>query len=93
MVTLDTNGYKIEGFNLANLFPLTEFNAESRKGIIIKRITLKATNVLGVTRTAGVDVTLDFRKTPDNIKITTITYGDGIPSNLGELSLCEGTKI
>lgn len=89
----DTEGYKIEYFDLANLFPLTRFNAESRKGTIIKRITLEATNVLGVTRTAGVDVTLDFRKTPDNIKITTITYGVGTPSNLGELSLCEGTII
>lgn len=91
--TLDTNGYKIEGFNLANLFPLTGFNAESRQGTTIQTITLTATNVLGVTRTAEVKVTLDFRKTPDNIKITTITYGDGAPSNLGELSLCEGTII
>lgn len=89
----DTNGYKIEDFNLANLFPLTGFNAESRQGTTIQTITLTATNVLGVTRTAEVKVTLDFRKTPDNIKITTITYGDGTPSNLGELSLCEGTKI
>ena len=89
----DTNGYKIKDFNLANLFPLTGFNAESRQGTTIQTITLTATNVLGVTRTAEVKVTLDFRKIPNNIKITTITYGDGIPSNLGELSLCEGTKI
>ena len=87
------DGYKIDSFNLADLFPLTGFNAESRKGTIIKRITLEATNVLEVTQTAGVDITLDFRKTPDNIKITTITYGVGTPSNLGELSLCEGTII
>ena len=87
------DGYKIDSFNLADLFPLTRFEAEARKGTIIKKITLEATNVLGVTQTAGVDVTLDFRKTPDNIKITTITYGDGIPSNLGKLPLCEGTKI
>lgn len=93
LVNPDTNGYKIEGFNLANLFPLTGFNAESRQGTTIQTITLTATNVLGVTRTAEVKVTLDFRKTPDNIKITTITYGDGTPSNLGELSLCEGTII
>ena len=89
----DASGYKIEGFNLANLFPLTGFNAAARKGTTIRTITLTATNVLGVTQTAEVKVTLDFRKTPDNIKITTITYGDGTPSNLGELSLCEGTKI
>ena len=89
----DTNGYKIDSFNLANLFPLTGFNAESRQGTTIQTITLTATNVLGVTRTAEVKVTLDFRKTSDNIKITTITYGDGTPSNLGELSLCEGTII
>ena len=86
----DTNGYKIEGFNLANLFPLTRFNAESRKGTIIKRITLKATNVLGVTRTAGVDVTLDFRKTPSAITIGAIKYGDKL---LGDTKLCEGTTI
>ena len=89
----DTNGYKIEGFNLADLFPLTGFNANARQGTTIQTITLTATNVLGVTRTAEVKVILDFRKIPNNIKITTITYGDGIPSNLGELSLCEGTKI
>lgn len=86
----DTNGYKIEGFNLANLFPLTGFNAESRKGTIIKRITLEATNVLGVTRTAGVDVTLDFRKTPSAITIGAIKYGDKL---LGDTKLCEGTTI
>lgn len=89
----DTNGYKIEGFNLADLFPLTGFNANARQGTTIQTITLTATNVLGVTRTAEVKVILDFRKIPNNIKITTITYGDGIPSNLGNLSLCEGTKI
>ena len=89
----DTNGYKIEDFNLANLFPLTGFDAGIRQGTTSGTITLTATNVLGVTQTAEVKVILDFRKIPNNIKITTITYGDGIPSNLGELSLCEGTKI
>lgn len=86
----DTNGYKIEGFNLANLFPLTGFNAESRQGTIIKRITLEAINVLGVTQTAGVDVTLDFRKTPSAITIGAIKYGDKL---LGDTKLCEGTTI
>ena len=88
--TLDTNGYKIEGFNLANLFPLTGFNAESRQGTTIQTITLTATNVLGVTRTAEVKVTLDFRKLPSAITIGKITYND-IP--LGDTELCEGTKI
>ena len=86
----DTNGYKIDRFNLANLFPLTGFNAESRQGTIIKRITLEATNVLGVTQTAGVDVTLDFRKTPSAITIGPIKYGDKL---LGDTKLCEGTTI
>lgn len=86
----DTNGYKIEGFNLANLFPLTRFDADARQGTIIKRITLEATNVLGVTRTAGVDVTLDFRKTPSAITIGAIKYGDKL---LGDTNLCEGTII
>ena len=87
----DTNGYKIEGFNLANLFPLTGFNAESRKGTIIKTITLEATNVLGVTQTAGVKVTLDFRKTPSAITIGAIKYGDEPLGNTTKL--CEGTEI
>ena len=87
----DTEGYKIEGFNLANLFPLTGFNAESRKGTIIKRITLEATNVLGVTQTAGVDVTLDFRKTPSAITIGIIKYGNKPLENTTKL--CEGTEI
>lgn len=87
----DTEGYKIEYFDLVNLFPLTRFNAESRKGTIIKRITLEATNVLGVTRTAGVDVTLDFRKTPSAITIGAIKYGDKFLENTTKL--CEGTII
>lgn len=88
--TLDTNGYKIDSFNLANLFPLTGFNAESRQGTTIQTITLTATNVLGVTRTAEVKVTLDFRKLPSAITIGKITYND-IP--LEDTELCEGTKI
>ena len=86
----DTNGYKIKDFNLANLFPLTGFNAESRQGTTIQTITLTATNVLGVTQTAGVDVTLDFRKTPSAITIGPIKYGDKL---LGDTKLCEGTTI
>ena len=86
----DTNGYKIEGFNLANLFPLTGFNAESRQGTTIQTITLTATNVLGVTRTAEVKVTLDFRKIPSAITIGDITYGG---TSLGTTELCEGTEI
>lgn len=86
----DTNGYKIEGFNLANLFPLTGFNAESRQGTTIQTITLTATNVLGVTRTAEVKVTLDFRKLPSAITIGDITYGG---TSLGTTELCEGTEI
>ena len=89
--TLDTNGYKIEGFNLANLFPLTGFNAESRQGTTIQTITLTATNVLGVTRTAEVKVTLDFRKTPSAITIGLIKYGDKLLGNTTKL--CEGTEI
>ena len=84
------DGYKIDGFNLADLFPLTRFKAETRQGTIIKKITLEATNVLGVTRTAGVDVTLDFRKTPSAITIGAIKYGDKL---LGDTKLCEGTTI
>ena len=91
LVTLDTNGYKIESFNLADLFPLTGFNAESRMGTIIKTITLEATNVLGVTQTAGVKVTLDFRKTPSAITIGAIKYGDEPLGNTTKL--CEGTEI
>ena len=87
----DTNGYKIEGFKLADLFPLTGFNAESRMGTIIKTITLEATNVLGVTQTAGVDVILDFRKTPSAITIGAIKYGDEPLGNTTKL--CEGTEI
>lgn len=87
----DTEGYKIKYFDLANLFPLTRFNAESRKGTIIKRITLEATNALGVTRTAGVDVTLDFRKLPSTITIGAIKYGDKLLENTTKL--CEGTII
>ena len=87
----DTNGYKIEGFNLANLFPLTGFNAESRQGTTIQTITLTATNVLGVTRTAEVKVTLDFRKTPSAITIGQIKYGDKLLGNTTKL--CERTEI
>ena len=85
------DGYKIDGFNLADLFPLTRFNAESRMGTIIKTITLEATNVLGVTQTAGVKVTLDFRKTPSAITISTIKYNNKPLENTTKL--CEGTEI
>ena len=87
----DTNGYKIEGFNLANLFPLTGFKAENRQGTIIQTITLTATNVLGVTRTAEVKVTLDFRKIPSAITIGPIKYGDKLLGNTTKL--CERTEI
>ena len=87
----DTNGYKIDSFNLANLFPLTGFNAESRHGTTIQTITLTATNVLGVTRTAEVKVTLDFRKTPSAITIGPIKYGDKLLGNTTKL--CERTEI
>lgn len=87
----DTNGYKIEYFNLANLFPLTGFKAESRQGTTIQTITLTATNVLGVTRTAEVKVTLDFRKTPSAITIGAIKYGDKLLGNTTKL--CERTEI
>ena len=85
------DGYKIDSFNLADLFPLTEFNAESRQGTTIQTITLTATNVLGVTRTAEVKVTLDFRKTPSAITIGAIKYGDKPLGNTTKL--CEGTEI
>ena len=85
------DGYKIDGFNLADLFPLTRFNAESRMGTIIKTITLEATNVLGVTQTAGVKVTLDFRKNPSAITISTIKYNNKPLENTTKL--CEGTEI
>lgn len=88
--TLDTNGYKIEGFNLANLFPLTGFDATVRKGTISRTIMITATNVLGVTQTAQVTVTLDFRKLPSAITIGDITYGG---TSLGTTELCEGTEI
>ena len=88
--TLDTNGYKIEGFNLANLFPLTGFDATVRKGTISRTIMITATNVLGVTQTAQVTVTLDFRKLPSAITIGNITYGG---TSLGTTELCEGTEI
>ena len=87
----DTNGYKIEGFNLANLFPLTGFKAENRQGTTIQTITLTATNILGVTRTAEVKVTLDFRKTPSAITIGQIKYGDKFLGNTTKL--CERTEI
>ena len=87
----DTNGYKIEGFNLANLFPLTGFKAENRQGTTIQTITLTATNILGVTRTAEVKVTLDFRKTPSAITIGQIKYGDKLLGNTTKL--CERTEI
>ena len=90
LVTLDTNGYKIEGFNLANLFPLTGFDATVRKGTISRTIMITATNVLGVTQTAQVTVTLDFRKLPSAITIGDITYGG---TSLGTTELCEGTEI
>ena len=85
------DGYKIDGFNLADLFPLTRFNAESRMGTIIKTITLEATNILGVTQTAGVKVTLDFRKTPSAITISTIKYNNKPLENTTKL--CEGTEF
>ena len=88
--TLDMNGYKIEGFNLANLFPLTGFDATVRKGTISRTIMITATNVLGVTQTAQVTVTLDFRKLPSAITIGDITYGG---TSLGTTELCEGTEI
>ena len=88
--TLDMNGYKIEGFNLANLFPLTGFDATVRKGTISRTIMITATNVLGVTQTAQVTVTLDFRKLPSAITIGDITYGG---TSLGTTELCEGTVI
>ena len=84
------NGYKIEGFNLANLFPLTGFDATVRKGTISRTIMITATNVLGVTQTAQVTVTLDFRKLPSAITIGDITYGG---TSLGTTELCEGTVI
>lgn len=88
--TLDTNGYKIEGFNLANLFPLTGFNADVRQGTISGIITLTATNVLGVWQTAQTTVILDFRKLPSTITIGAIKYGDTL---LGTTKLCEGAEI
>ena len=87
----DTNGYKIEGFNLANLFPLTGFKAENRQGTTIQTIMLTATNVLGVTQTAEVKVTLDFRKIPSAITIGPIKYGDKLLGNTTKL--CERTEI
>ena len=88
--TLDTNGYKIEGFNLANLFPLTGFDAGVRQGTTSGTIMITATNVLGVTQTAQTTVTLDFRKLPSAITIGDITYGG---TSLGTTELCEGTTI
>ena len=87
----DTNGYKIEGFNLANLFPLTGFDAGVRQGTTSGTITLTATNVLGVTQTAQTTVTLDFRKTPSAITIGPIKYGDKLLGNTTKL--CERTEI
>lgn len=88
----DTAGYKISGFKMGDLFPLTKFGDKERQGTISKVITLTATNVLGVTQTTQTTITLDFRKTPDNIKIGTITYGDSSDS-LPSAGACEGTKI
>ena len=93
LISTGTTGYKKEGFNLASLFPLTDFKSSERKGVVSKIITLTATNVLGVTQTAQANITLDFRKVPSGISIGTITYGDETPSNLGTTLLCEGTKI
>ena len=86
----DTNGYKIEGFNLADLFPLTGFAANARQGTTSKTITLKATNVLGVWQTAQTTVTLDFRKLPSAITISDIKYTG---TSLGNTKLCEKTEI
>lgn len=85
-----TDGYKIEGFNLADLFPLTGFAANARKGTTSKTITLKATNVLGVWQTAQTTVTLDFRKLPSAITISDIKYAG---TSLGNTKLCEKTEI
>ena len=90
LVPSDTNGYKIEGFNLAGLFPLTGFDADARQGVINKTITLTATNVLGVQQTAQTTVILDFRKLPSAIIIGEITYGS---TPLKTTKLCEETKI
>ena len=87
----DTNGYKIEDFNLANLFPLTGFDAGIRQGTTSGTITLTATNVLGVTQTAEVKVILDFRKIPSAITIGPIKYGDKLLGNTTKL--CERTEI
>ncbi len=86
-VTPIDGGQKVS-FSILDFYPLTI----NDQGTIIKPLVCVITNDLGVTQTASINATLDYRQNPD-LSLGSLTYGADSTTTLNTKKVCEGTTL